>query len=377
MTRFHQMPGVNIDVVPTVGVQFGVEDEEDIHASGRLPAAEETLLRAGTSGKTFGGCPPNLRDTGRWVFIRVLSQFRKQCTPVLAAMTNLPKAPPGFDDSNYLNRHPDVHTAVGCGEFGSGWEHYLKHGFLENREAVAEEVRREVIGMAEFSAEDDGLPPAFLRRRVHGCNEAGAFRLVGEKVAESIKIELERESIFLDKTSRLLDFGCGCGRVLRYLPGEIGACQLFGTDVDAEAIRWCRTHLGDVAQFFVNQSSPPSPFEDNFFDLVLSVSIFTHLPETMQFDWLAELSRITRPGGHLFLSVRNEDVVPVEAAALHDFRARGFGFEENIIGEELPEYYHTAYHTAAYVRREWGRYFTVRSFVPDGVYGQALVVGEK
>jgi len=42
---------------------------------------------------------------------------------------------------------------------------------------------------------------------------------------------------------------------------------------------------------------PPMSYEDNMFDFVYSISIFTHLPEDMQFAWLQELQRITKPGG--------------------------------------------------------------------------------
>jgi ubiquinone/menaquinone biosynthesis C-methylase UbiE len=48
---------------------------------------------------------------------------------------------------------------------------------------------------------------------------------------------------------------------------------------------------------------PPIPFDDNEMDAVISISIFTHLTEKSQDDFLAELSRVTRPGGMLFLTV--------------------------------------------------------------------------
>ncbi len=39
----------------------------------------------------------------------------------------------GFDEHDYLNANPDVKAAVGVGQFGSGFEHYLRHGLSEGR----------------------------------------------------------------------------------------------------------------------------------------------------------------------------------------------------------------------------------------------------
>jgi methylase of polypeptide subunit release factors len=47
----------------------------------------------------------------------------------------------------------------------------------------------------------------------------------------------------LDSFESILDFGCGCGRMLLWLP-ELGRKRaLHGTDIDADAIDWCREHL--------------------------------------------------------------------------------------------------------------------------------------
>jgi len=48
------------------------------------------------------------------------------------------------------------------------------------------------------------------------------------------------------------------------------------------------------------------PFEDGFFDLIFSVSIFTHLPEKMQIAWLEELRRASKPGALVLSSVHGE-----------------------------------------------------------------------
>ncbi|MCA1657735.1 MAG: class I SAM-dependent methyltransferase, partial [Verrucomicrobiaceae bacterium] len=51
---------------------------------------------------------------------------------------------------------------------------------------------------------------------------------------------------------------------------------------------------------------PPTPFADGSFDLVHGISVFTHLSEADQDRWLAELQRITEPGGAVLMSIQGE-----------------------------------------------------------------------
>lgn len=107
---------------------------------------------------------------------------------------------------------------------------------------------------------------------------------------------------------RLLDFGCGCGRILLFLARWAGECRLHGSDVDSDSLEWCRENY-DFATFDRNSSDPPSPFETATFDGVISFSVFSHLPEMRHRRWLEELARITRPGATLVLSVMGRTCV--------------------------------------------------------------------
>ena len=56
----------------------------------------------------------------------------------------------------------------------------------------------------------------------------------------------------------------------------------------------------------VNPWLPPLPFADGAFDLVIVISVFTHLPRDSQDAWLAELERVTGPGTVVIATVHGD-----------------------------------------------------------------------
>jgi SAM-dependent methyltransferase len=96
----------------------------------------------------------------------------------------------------------------------------------------------------------------------------------------------------------ILDFGCGCGRLVRFLAACAGIADIHAADVNPDLVAWCGTNLRGV-QARVTAVSPPLPYAAGQFDLVYSLSVLTHLPEDALAPWLQELGRIIRPGGLL------------------------------------------------------------------------------
>lgn len=147
-------------------------------------------------------------------------------------------------------------------------------------------------------------------------------------------------------------------------------------DLDHQAIDWCRQHLGAVARFQANEAWPPLAFDTATFDLTYAISVFSHLPEDMQIAWLAELRRVTRPGGYLLLSVLGPEHwgEGLEAARV-GLAQRGFAFVRGGSTEGLPDFYQQAFHAETYLRATWGERFEVIEVVPRGIAGyQNLVV---
>ena len=106
---------------------------------------------------------------------------------------------------------------------------------------------------------------------------------------------------------RVLDLGCGSGWATRLLArlvsdGPEGFGQVVGVDVSDEMIRQARAASKDFDNvMFVWGSATQIPWEENFFDKMLSVESFYYYPD--QERALAELFRVMAPKGRLFILI--------------------------------------------------------------------------
>ena len=204
------------------------------------------------------------------------------------------------------------------------------------------------------------IPPEHLQVRITGA-AAGAYHSTGRTTAEQIARVLDDAGRPLLEHRRILDFGCGPGRVLDCIHDMHPTAELFGCDIDGEAVSWAADALGDIASFEANDMEPPLPFADDSFDLIYGISVFTHLPEDLQLAWLSELRRVLKPGGLLLTTKLNPEAYEYVPEPIKQ-RASQTGFVywgEAPETEGLPDIYRLAYHTDAYVRRVWEQYFEV------------------
>lgn len=225
------------------------------------------------------------------------------------------------------------------------------------------------------------LPPPRLRFRVGGSFGSATFLRIGGACASAI-VEAAREAgCDIAACRTVLDFSCGCGRVLRHLP--LDGPELHGADIDAAAIDWCQSHLAPLATFTRTDVEPPLPYTSGQFDLIYVISLFTHIDERLQHLWLAELSRILAPGGLLIASLHGrfgQRDLPI--ADKERLAAYGFVFQIGQTGrlklDGLPDYYQAAYHSEAYVRDHWSRFFEPVLYRERGINDdQDLVVLRK
>ena len=129
-----------------------------------------------------------------------------------------------------------------------------------------------------LAGSSDGLPipPTRLIKLVQINGEISAFLRGGELGENSINNALLHCGYHIEKFERILDFGCGCGRILRYWTWT-NAPHFYGTDLNPDLIHWCKLKLGKIAEFKTNGLVPPLDYPDEYFDFIYLISVFTHL----------------------------------------------------------------------------------------------------
>ena len=198
-----------------------------------------------------------------------------------------------------------------------------------------------------------------------GGSDIGAFLNSTYQAADSIRWILEKNGLDIAQFHALLDFGCGCGRVIRRWQALTGV-EIHGVDYNPDLIEWCRAHL-TFAHFQVNLLEPPLAYADSSFDFIYALSVFTHLPEELQQAWMAELTRVLRPGGYLLLSLHGDYYLPqltsAERERYHD--GKWVVKYEQVAGTNLC----AAFCSSAYVKQSLARGVEVIDFVPQGATG--------
>ena len=123
----------------------------------------------------------------------------------------------------------------------------------------------------------------------------------------------------LKPSDRVLDVGCGNGRVAAWLTPFLSTGEYFGFDIRQDEIDWLSEHVttkfpnfnflySPVHNAFYNPEGHISaehyefPFPDGDFDFVYLTSIFTHMLPTDVTHYLSEIHRVLKPGGRCFIS---------------------------------------------------------------------------
>jgi len=113
------------------------------------------------------------------------------------------------------------------------------------------------------------------------------------------------ERLGLAAGGRVLDLGCGTGRLAGWIAERLGADNVVGIDPLPDRIAMAREHVPGV-RFEVGRAEDLSAFADASFDGVLLSAVFHWIPDKPKA--LAEIARVLRHGGRMGLTTHPKDL---------------------------------------------------------------------
>lgn len=214
----------------------------------------------------------------------------------------------------------------------------------------------------------------------------------GRRHFEKMMDIIDASAFLLEQKSRILDFGCGTGRIIRYFRRVMNRYQVWGVDIRARHILWNNEHLCPPFRFATVTTFPHLPFEDNYFDLIYAGSVFTHISELAE-AWLLELRRILRPNGRCYITVRDNHSLQILLSSSPSHPLHGTPMHQQLIALENENHFMRSgfstivifrapdraqvFYDTDYLRKTWGTFFHLLSITPEAFGYQSAVLMSK
>lgn len=167
------------------------------------------------------------------------------------------------------------------------------------------------------------FPVDMFSKNVEGKRPPEGMNFVGSGDFEDIGEEFLRYFIDicgLKKNARVLDIGCGIGRMALPLTGYLEASGRYdGIDIVPQGIKWCKDNISpqfanfhfELADVYNKEYNPKGtssaaeyhlPYVKDTFDFCFLTSVFTHMVFEDMENYLKEISRVLKPGGRCLLT---------------------------------------------------------------------------
>ncbi len=205
--------------------------------------------------------------------------------------------------------------------------------------------------------------------------------------------------LVLGPKTHVLDFGCGWGRFARMFLRDVPADNIWCADCQDSAITMCR-ETGVRGRMVALEPMPPSSLPSDQFATAFAYSVFSHLSPIAHAAWRAEITRVMKPGGLVFITLQARwlldkcqelrDNPDLMTSQWHRNLSKSFVDHEDALarydrGEFLyapngrppmnPQYYGDAVVPYRHFESTWSDTFEILDFVADrSQFEQAVVV---
>jgi len=175
--------------------------------------------------------------------------------------------------------------------------------FIKKRAIKDEDFFEMLLGKKEWKLSGDRplLPDEDIQKNFTGASGEAALN----EAFDFYKKIKKAAGIQLNEKSKVLDFGCGWGRITRFWINLTKRENIYGVDPWSEMIDLCKSSI-DGINFQVSNPEPPLNFKNESFDIIDAYSVFSHLNESYTNNWIDEFYRILKKGGILAITTRSE-----------------------------------------------------------------------
>ncbi|GBQ84519.1 class I SAM-dependent methyltransferase [Asaia krungthepensis] len=215
-----------------------------------------------------------------------------------------------------------------------------------------------------------GFPAPDVQREIHGHADEVSLHEAYMFFRET-KAYCGYAGAPLRAETRVLDFGCGWGRILRLFMKDIRPENLFGIDSTSRFLMEAR-RCNPAVSFLAGGTTPPTPVRDGYFNLIVAFSVFSHLDEYLAGLWMSEFYRLLAPGGMVVVTTQSRRFIDF-CAEQRLRRASGIRLEHawhEVCADSFTD------EARAYARYDAGRFLhaaPVKRPHPGAHYGEALI----